>query len=338
MKIFNKKVKKGVKAILMAALLIISWQSRAEESSPPQAQNQGLIAEILSNTEEFSTLILDTAKQILTIYDADRPKVTQQDVAPLRPEPATAPMEKRMLMKREYKKLDGPLPLPALNQEPAPEDSLSAEPDESNALPKSPKEQKPSPVLKKDRYIQRIVLDPGHGGKDPGAIGPNGLREKDVNLDVALKLKRLLINSGYQVVMTRSGDYFVSLPKRANIANQSDADLMLSIHSNASDNPEAQGVSVYVAHWDEDSLLGHNSQLLAKVMLKRIVAKVGRPNRGMHKEGFYVLKYSQIPAMLVECSFISNDYEKWLLANPDYRQAIAESLFLAIDSIRSSHD
>ncbi|MGC8938578.1 MAG: N-acetylmuramoyl-L-alanine amidase, partial [Thermodesulfovibrio sp.] len=100
---------------------------------------------------------------------------------------------------------------------------------------------------------RKIVIDPGHGGKDPGAIGPSGLKEKDVTLDIALKVKELLKNEpSFEVILTRDRDVFIPLNERTEIANRLQADLFISIHANASSNSYARGIETYILNWTDD--------------------------------------------------------------------------------------
>ncbi len=157
-----------------------------------------------------------------------------------------------------------------------------------------------------------IVLDPGHGGSDPGAIGPGGTREKDVNLKIALAASAWLQKQGVQVVLTRVDDYDVSLQNRCDIANQAGAACFVSIHCNAATDPDAQGAETY---YHDDSEEGRK---LAQCLQENVTA-LGLPGRGaksdfnLHQSGLYVLRNTVMPAALVEVAFISNpDEEAWL--------------------------
>src|SRR5690606_15960727 len=93
-------------------------------------------------------------------------------------------------------------------------------------------------------YAAKVVVDAGHGGSDPGAIGVNGLREKDANLDISLRLQKELLDRGYEVLMTRTEDVYLSLGQRVNIARQSNADLFVSIHANSYHSPDVSGALI----------------------------------------------------------------------------------------------
>lgn len=115
----------------------------------------------------------------------------------------------------------------------------------------------PSPVIQREEenlIKRRIVLDPGHGGHDPGAVGYSGLFEKDVVLDIALKVREIMNREhpSYEIILTRDSDIFIPLNKRAEIANKSNADMFISIHANASYNRMAQGIETYILNWTDD--------------------------------------------------------------------------------------
>ncbi len=210
-----------------------------------------------------------------------------------------------------------------------------------------------------------IVIDPGHGGKDPGAIGPTGLKEKDVVLDVALKVRELLKSDPqYDIVLTRDQDIFIPLNKRTEIANKINADLFISIHANASTNSYARGVETYLLNWTDDEeairvaarenaisvkkmkqLKGELGFMLASLereakrddsvrlagyihnsMADELKNDFSRHNNGVKQALFYVLVGAQMPSCLLEISYISNPEEERLLDDESYRMKIAQSL------------
>ncbi len=212
--------------------------------------------------------------------------------------------------------------------------------------------------------ISRIVIDPGHGGHDPGTLTP-GSSEARLVLDVALRLEKLLVAEGFDVVLTRRTNVFVPLEQRPAIANREGADLFLSIHANASRNRKARGVEVYylsfasnpeaeaVAARENSTSAGgmHNlpgivraialnnkldeSRDLAGMVQKALASHLARsnaglPNRGVKKAPFVVLIGAQMPAILAEIGFITNQQEAALIKTPAYRQKIAESLQAAV--------
>jgi len=213
--------------------------------------------------------------------------------------------------------------------------------------------------------IKRVVLDPGHGGKDPGAVGKSGLREKEVVLDITKRLKRLLESQGLDVRLTRESDVFISLWKRADIANKLEADFFISIHANAARSRYANGFEVFylsdavddnaraIAAAEnaslkyEDSSFGsarpsnsleatlwdiaHCENRRESIGLGRHITDtackdLGVKNRGVKGANFYVLKGARMPSVLVEVGFISNIREERLLKDNAYREKIARSI------------
>lgn len=166
---------------------------------------------------------------------------------------------------------------------------------------------------------KKICIDPGHGGSDPGAVG-NGLNEKDVNLDVALRLRDLLVQDGAEVVMTRTSDVYVSLEKRVAIANNHACDIFISIHTNSASDSSANGTETYRYY---GSASGYN---LAFPIQGELVSHLGTKDRGVKEAGFYVLKYTKMPAVLIELAFISNPSDAQKLADPAVRQEAARAI------------
>lgn len=223
--------------------------------------------------------------------------------------------------------------------------------------------------------FKTVVIDPGHGGRDPGAIGKGGLQEKQVALDVALNLKYLLEAEGLKVLMTRESDNFISLWRRAHIANNSKADFFISIHVNASRYQGPQGFEVYylseavddearavaavenaavafedsktamhnitsdIALW-ESYFSEHRAQSLqlAKILCDSAAENLDIKNRGVKTARFYVLKGVRLPAILVEIGFISNLAEERKLKNPEYRRQVASVLASAILQYKSAFE
>jgi N-acetylmuramoyl-L-alanine amidase len=210
--------------------------------------------------------------------------------------------------------------------------------------------------------IKRIVLDPGHGGKDPGAIGPGGLREKDVVLSLARRIKPRLEAMGYEVLLTRDTDVFVELPDRARFANNNKADLFVSIHTNASKNRKVRGIETYFLGVARDrqssetamlenavsdanalsdleqilySLMSQENMLHSSILAETVQdAMYGKlngiygsvKNLGVKQAPFYVLSKTDMPAVLIETSFISNSSEERLLSRNDFRDSLSESI------------
>jgi N-acetylmuramoyl-L-alanine amidase len=214
--------------------------------------------------------------------------------------------------------------------------------------------------------IGRIVIDPGHGGHDTGTIGPTGLMEKDLCLDVALRLGKIIEQRlpGADVIYTRSDDTFVPLEERTSIANQAKADLFISIHANSSRDSGARGIETYYLNMkgsaeamevaarenataqegvhDLESLVKKIAQTekideskefaqdIQDSLAKRTQKNV--KNRGVRKAPFVVLIGADMPSILTEISFLSNPSDEKLLKQPEQRQRVAEGLFQGIFS------
>ncbi|MBE3586583.1 MAG: N-acetylmuramoyl-L-alanine amidase [Thermoanaerobacter sp.] len=168
--------------------------------------------------------------------------------------------------------------------------------------------------------MKRIVLDPGHGGSDPGALGPTGLREKDVTLAVAKYLQQELQPLG-SIYMTRDKDEYKSLRERVDLANNLKADYFISIHCNATTNRAAKGTETLIYAF------GKEAEKLARKVQTRLVKVLGTQDRGVKvRPGLYVLAHTAMPAILVETAFISNPEEERLLADPAQQQSIARAI------------
>ncbi|HEV1994177.1 MAG TPA: N-acetylmuramoyl-L-alanine amidase [Candidatus Acidoferrum sp.] len=221
--------------------------------------------------------------------------------------------------------------------------------------------------------IGRIVIDAGHGGHDTGTIGPTGLMEKDLCLDVALRLGKIIEQRlpGADVVYTRSDDTFVPLEERTNIANQAKADLFISIHANSSRDHAARGIETYylnlkgsaeameVAARENATAQGGVHELQDLVMkiartekideskelaediqdsLAKRIQKSSKPvkNRGVRKAPFVVLIGADMPSILTEISFLSNPADEQMLKKPEQRQKVAEGLYQGVASYLES--
>jgi N-acetylmuramoyl-L-alanine amidase len=247
------------------------------------------------------------------------------------------------------------------------ENSISAIPDRMVM----PKPEETSPIVEKKARparkpviskIRRVVVDPGHGGHDPGAVGPNGTQEKDVVLAIGLRLKELLRDElGLDVVMTRSTDVFIPLEERTAIANKVNADLFLSVHANAAPNRSASGIETYylnLAKTDKVAQLAakengtslekvsilqailfdlmanyklndsaHLADEVQKSLYKKIRASYSDvKNLGVKQGPFYVLVGATMPSILVETAFLSNATEESRLKDPAYLEMTAEGI------------
>lgn len=167
-----------------------------------------------------------------------------------------------------------------------------------------------------------VAIDAGHGGRDPGAIGPTGLYEKEVVLDIALRVRELLVRGGVRVVMTRETDTFVELADRSRIARAQGATAFVSIHANASTRPAASGSETYY--------LTPQSLVLAQMMQEELGRIPGLANRGVRTANFQVLRENEIPAVLVEVAYLSNLDEEARLRTTAFRQRLAEAVARAV--------
>lgn len=170
-----------------------------------------------------------------------------------------------------------------------------------------------------------IAIDPGHGGKDSGAVG-FGLKEKEIVLDVGLKVQKLLEAEGAKVIMTRNNDTFVELEDRASFANNAKADIFISLHINAATSESANGTETY---WNE-KYQSANSKKLAEKIQNRLIEKLGTRNRGVKDAGFYVIKYTTMPSVLAELGFISNEAEAAKLKTSKFREDASEAILLGV--------
>ena len=219
--------------------------------------------------------------------------------------------------------------------------------------------------------IRRIVVDPGHGGHDPGALGAGGIKEKDVVLQIGLKLARKLREElGLDVVMTRSTDVFIELQERTAIANKVGADLFVSVHANASLNHNASGIETYYLNLaktekaaqlaakengtslEKVSLLqavlfdlmanyklndsAHLADEVQKALYNKVNNQYPAKNLGVKQGPFYVLVGATMPSILVETAFLSNEREEGRLKDAKYQDLTAEGILAGIKGYISS--
>jgi len=163
-----------------------------------------------------------------------------------------------------------------------------------------------------------VVIDAGHGGHDRGGIPGQRIAEKDMTLDVAQRLRNVLAASGYRVIMTRDSDVFVPLATRVAIANSYRNAIFVCIHFNATQRSGAGGIETYF--YTRDSLP------LASAIHYYVVGGAPSANRGVRRRGYYVLRKTSIPAVLVECGFLTNPTEAAYAQNASYRQKLAEEI------------
>jgi N-acetylmuramoyl-L-alanine amidase len=171
-----------------------------------------------------------------------------------------------------------------------------------------------------------VVIDAGHGGKDPGATSVLGYYEKHVNLAVAREVARLLSRKGLNVKMTRSGDRFIELEERAAIANRLRADLFVSIHSDSFPKSSRRGFTIYVAR------SASQSSRRAASAIAGSMARTGLNSFGTQTAGYHVLTGTRGPAVLVELGYLSNPREAALLRNPSFQNRLAQAVAAGISN------
>ncbi|TQR21369.1 SH3 domain-containing protein [Psychrobacillus vulpis] len=175
-------------------------------------------------------------------------------------------------------------------------------------------------VVPKGLAGKKIIIDAGHGAKDPGAIGKNGTKEKDVTLATAKAVKQELEAAGAEVVLTRSTDVFLELKERTDIANKSDYDAFVSIHADSYTTTSKGSTTYYNA---DVNFNGPKSYTLAKSIQSDLVKAVGTYDRGVKQQNFYVNRMNELPSVLVELAFISNPTEEAQLASTTFRKNAA---------------
>jgi N-acetylmuramoyl-L-alanine amidase len=221
--------------------------------------------------------------------------------------------------------------------------------------------------------FKTIVIDAGHGGKDPGAVGYRGTKEKDIALDVAKRLeKKLSKNMNIKIIMTRDEDVFLRLSERTKIANESNGNLFISIHTNAAEDRRASGFETFLIGpnkneaavrvaarenavlelegttdkklTNEDliqatiaqSSFASKSEQFASMVQKEIKKRVQSRDRGVKQAGFYVLMGASMPNVLVELGFISNPSEEKKLRSPQYRDQLATAIYRAVEQYQKT--
>ncbi|MGD9154766.1 MAG: N-acetylmuramoyl-L-alanine amidase [Bacillota bacterium] len=180
-------------------------------------------------------------------------------------------------------------------------------------------------VLKESPVIGKtLMLDPGHGGIDQGAHGNQGVLEKDVNLEVTMRLQELLAEAGAQVVLTRNDDYFIGLYERSFLANRMQADLFVSIHTNFHPNPNVRGIEVF--HYAGRT----ESALLAEYVARELAAATKFTSLGVKNNDFVVIREGVMPSILVEMGFLSNAVEEAIINTSEFKAEAALGIYQGI--------
>jgi N-acetylmuramoyl-L-alanine amidase len=244
--------------------------------------------------------------------------------------------------------------------------------------PKTKKISKPIVVAdlikEKNKWkLDTIIIDPGHGGKDPGAIGYRGTKEKDITLDVAKRLvKKIERNMNINTILTRDEDVFIRLEDRTKLANSENGKLFISIHANSAEDRRANGFETYMIGTNknaaavrtaarENAVLdlegGNTKKLTDEALIKATIAQSSFANgseqfaalvqeemnkrlqskdRGVKQAGFYVLAYASMPNVLIELGYISNPSEEKKLKSSQYKDALATSIYRAIEQYQKT--
>jgi len=365
------------------------------------AQNQVGVVRVVfevNKVKEYSAFLLrNPYRLVVDIYGESLTTVKAE------PPPAT-PAGPALPKASKTEKPEKPVEAAAekAHSKPSKKDSKSAEvakaeaPSEESAEPAKPKRDIPSPEKRSDGpsgpavtskptrngqhtmtralglKIGKIVIDAGHGGHDTGTVGPTGLKEKDLALDVALRLGKMIEDKlGAEVVYTRDDDTFIPLEDRTALANQVKADMFISIHANSSRDHSARGVETYYLNFaaSEDAMeVAARENALAQASLhdlQDIVQKIARnekieeshelaadiqtsltkrlqraahseKNRGVKRAPFVVLIGANMPSVLAEVSFLSNPADEAMLKKGDHRQRVAEGIFTGVSSYLES--
>jgi len=217
------------------------------------------------------------------------------------------------------------------------------------------------PLLRADNALcnegfRKVVLDPGHGGRDEGAASKGGTQEKKIVLRIASAAEKMLEAAGVSVQMTRADDTTLSLADRSNIARKAKADLFVSIHLNSAGDPSANGIETYVltasgcagttsSRTDRRMYAGNRNDaantVLGYYVHKGLMLNANSADRGIKRARFQVLRDAPCPAVLIECGFLSNDRQEAKLLDPSYADKIAEGLtrgiLIYLERVRRAH-
>ena len=338
----------------------------AEQSTTPQS---GTPAKALPGSAVSRTTMVSASGRKITKTIVEADDDVPATVAALEPEklrPEVTPAQRAATAPAKEEKASGPEPRAVRGPKARPTPS-AADTDDLEAREARPTAAGDRSLIRAlGLKIGRIVIDAGHGGHDTGTIGPNGLLEKDLVLDVAKRLGRLLeTRLGAEVVYTRRDDTFVPLETRTAIANQEQADLFMSIHANSSRDADARGVETYYLNFTSspealevaarenavsEKSIHELQDLVKKIALKEKIEEsrefatdvqeslygglslrnAGVRNRGVKKAPFIVLIGANMPSILAEISFVSNPGDERKLETAEHRQRIAESLYRGV--------
>ena len=307
-------------------------------------------------------------KRDKTFYDRLADSSTNQETSPVQ---ALETRQKSAISHAENGVQTQPRPQPKPSERSSPTKNSTVQKQTQH----QPKQPKPAPTVSDPEPLtpkaltrefgltaKTIIIDPGHGGKDPGALGSNKLQEKGIVLSISQKLREILTEKGYTVLMTRDTNRFIPLKERTAFATRHKADLFLSIHANGSENPRANGIETYylnVTSTDKaaekiaaqenansgysiqelETLLkglireskSEDSKRLARHVQHALVQTTGAVNRGVKHARFVVLIGTKVPAILIETGFVSNPVEGRKLTTTAYQYKIATAIAQGVD-------
>jgi N-acetylmuramoyl-L-alanine amidase len=317
------------------------------------------VAEKPASVEKPASALASTT-ETLAVAPASKPR-SELPAVTVKHSPAPEPVAVSILAKPEPKEELEPLPLPTI---PALDKHIAEA--RLKTVAKVSRRAELTLVEQLGLKVRRVVIDPGHGGHDTGAIGKQGTREKDVTLAISQKLAAELRERGLEVILTRDDDRYLKLEARAELANEARGDLFISIHCNSAANRKLRGVETYTLNISSDRYsirlaarenassekgisdlqfiladlatkanTGESSRLANQVQ-KSLVSQLSREYTGIkdlgHKEAlFYVLLGVKMPAILVETSFLSHAEEETRLASEDYQDAVAQAIAQGVE-------
>lgn len=182
-----------------------------------------------------------------------------------------------------------------------------------------------------------IILDPGHGGKDFGTEASD-IKEKEYNLVTSKLIASYLKQMGFHISMTRDDDRFLSLSKRSAFANNLEGDLFVSVHYNSAPNPSAEGIEVFYYREEKNGPRTESSKALAQAILKNVINSTGAKCRGVKHGNLAVIRETTMPAVLIECGFLTNPNELAKIDTSEYRKKLAQGIALGIKDYAHGRD
>ncbi|RNB55684.1 AMIN domain-containing protein [Brevibacillus gelatini] len=317
------RVQINMKLPVQANSFVLTGPHRIVLDLPQTALADNLVEELKAKEENGRSEVSEDRKQAASAEDEDDERDAEEtDFLDEQQAAASEPKEEPLIANLRYSQYSASPETVRVVIE------LNQKSEYNLAYTKDGIEVKLTPKPKKTGYL--IVIDAGHGGKDPGTLGVAGNHEKDYNLAVANKVVALLKQyPEFQVVPVRTTDVFYELSERVAIANELEADLFLSIHANAFPKPTTGGTETFYYH--------ANSKTFAQIVHKHLQGATQFPDRGVKVSGFYVIKNTTMPAVLTETGFLSNPQENALLTSPAFQDKIAKALVAAIREYYQSY-